>query len=193
MWEAVRLDVDRLRQELGGSRILVTGAAGSIGSEICRQLATFEPEIMVLFDRAESPLYFIDLELRRTFPFLKFAPVVGDILDRSRVEEVIQSYALQIVYHAAAYKHVPLMEVHPFEAMQNNIFGTETVALAAKKGGVKKFVFISTDKAVKPVGIMGMTKRVAEGLLLSLNGGPTTFIAVSGGSGNPCRHPLGHQ
>ncbi len=180
--EAVRLDVDRLRQELGGSRILVTGAAGSIGSEICRQLATFGPEIMVLFDRAESPLYFIDLEIRRTFPFLKVVPVVGDILDRSLVEEVIQSFALQIVYHAAAYKHVPLMEVYPLEAMQNNIFGTETVALAAKKRGVKKFVFISTDKAVRPVGIMGMTKRVAEGLLCSLNGGPTTFIAVRFGN-----------
>jgi len=109
-------------------------------------------------------------------------PVVGDILDRQKVEEVITAYAPEVIYHAAAYKHVPLMEAHPLEAIENNVFGTETVALAARRGGVEKFVLISTDKAVRPVGIMGMTKRMAEWLLLSLNGGPTTFVAVRFGN-----------
>lgn len=180
--EAIRLDLDGLRQGLQGKRILVTGAAGSIGSELCRQLAAFEPEALILFERAESSLYFIDMELKREHPSLKVISVIGDILDRQRVEEVIQTYAPDVLYHAAAYKHVPLMEEHPLEALQNNIFGTEMVAGAARRGGVKKLVFISTDKAVRPVGIMGMTKRVAECLLLSLNGGPTTFVAVRFGN-----------
>lgn len=180
--EPVRLDSDRVRRELQGKRILVTGAGGSIGAELCRQLAASEPEMLLLLDRAESSLYFIDLELRGAYSHLKVIPIVGDILDRLKMEEVIQVYAPDVLYHAAAYKHVPLMEEHPLEAMQNNIFGTEIVALAARQGSVKKFVFVSTDKAVSPVGIMGMTKRVAESLLLSLNGGPTTFLAVRFGN-----------
>jgi FlaA1/EpsC-like NDP-sugar epimerase len=180
--EPVRLEVDRLRAELRGRRILVTGAGGSIGSELCRQLAVFEPELLVLFERAESSLYFVDVELRQQHPHLSVVPVVGDILDPRKVEEVLEAYRPDVVYHAAAYKHVPLMEAHPLEAVENNILGTEVVALAARRAGVKKFVFISTDKAVRPVGIMGMTKRVAECLLLSLNGGPTTFVAVRFGN-----------
>ncbi|MFQ5658311.1 MAG: polysaccharide biosynthesis protein, partial [Candidatus Methylomirabilales bacterium] len=180
--EAVRLDRHRLRRELQEKRILVTGAAGSIGSEICRQLATFEPEMLLLFDRAESSLYFIDLELRRACPSLKVIPVVGDILDRQKVEEVIRVHAPDLVYHAAAYKHVPLMETHPLEAIQNNVFGTETVVEAARQGKVKKLVFVSTDKAVRPIGVMGMTKRLAEGLLHACNGGPTAFVAVRFGN-----------
>jgi FlaA1/EpsC-like NDP-sugar epimerase len=180
--EAVRLDLDRLREELWGRRILVTGAGGSIGSELCRQLAAFEPERLVLFERAENSLYFIHLELQSRHRKLQVVPVVGDILDRQKVEEVITAYAPEVIYHAAAYKHVPLMEAHPLEAIENNVFGTETVASAARRGGVNKFVLISTDKAVRPVGVMGMTKRVAECLLLSLDGGPTTFVAVRFGN-----------
>ena len=180
--EAVRLDLDRLREELQGRRILVTGAGGSIGSELCRQLAALEPELLVLFERAENSLYFVHMELQSRHRKLHAVPVVGDILDRRKVEEVITAYAPEVIYHAAAYKHVPLMEAHPLEAIQNNVFGTETVALAARDRGVKKFVLISTDKAVRPVGLMGMTKRVAECLLLSLNGGPTTFVAVRFGN-----------
>jgi FlaA1/EpsC-like NDP-sugar epimerase len=180
--EAVRLDLDRLRQELQGKRILVTGAGGSIGSELCRQLAAFEPEMILLFERAESALYFIDLELRRAWPSLKVVPIVGDILDGRRVEEVIRAYAPDLLYHAAAYKHVPLMEEHALEGIANNVFGTESVAVAARQGGLRKFVLISTDKAVKPVGIMGMTKRVAEGLLQLYRDGPTTFVAVRFGN-----------
>lgn len=180
--EAVRLDLDRLRRELQGKRILVTGAAGSIGSELCRQLATFEPETLILFERAESSLYFVDLELRRQHPRLQVIPVVGDILDRRRIKEVIRAYTPDLLYHAAAYKHVPLMEEHPLEGILNNVFGTESVAVAAQEGGLKKFVLISTDKAVSPVGIMGMTKRVAECLIQVCNGGLTAFVAVRFGN-----------
>lgn len=180
--EAVRLDLDGLRREIQGRRILVTGAAGSIGSELCRQLAAFEPEILLLFDRVESSLYFIDLELKRKYPFLKIVPIVGDILDRRRVEEVIRAHAPDLLYHAAAYKHVPLMEEHPLQAILNNVFGTEAVAVAAREGGLNKFVLISTDKAVRPIGIMGMTKRVAECLIQACNGSPTTFVAVRFGN-----------
>lgn len=180
--QALQLDVERLREEIQGKRILVTGAAGSIGSELCRQLSVFEPELLLLFDRAESALYFMDLELRREYPSLKIIPVVGDILERTRVQEVVDTYNPDLVYHAAAYKHVPLMEAHPLEAIQNNIFGTETVALVAQQGKVKKFVFISTDKAVKPVGVMGMTKRIAEGVLQACNDGRTIFVAVRFGN-----------
>lgn len=180
--EVVRLDLDRLREELRGRRVLVTGAGGSIGSELSRQLAVFEPELLILFERAESSLYFLDLELRRSYPGLQVIPVVGDILNRRKVEEVFEAYCPEVVYHAAAYKHVPLMEAYPLEAIENNVFGTEVVALAAQQYGVKKMVFISTDKAVRPVGIMGMTKRVAESLLLALNGGPTQFVAVRFGN-----------
>jgi FlaA1/EpsC-like NDP-sugar epimerase len=180
--EAVRLDVNKLEQELQGRRILVTGAGGSIGSELCRQLAVFKPELLILYERAESSLYFTDLDLRRAYPHLQVVPVVGDILDQQKVKEVMQTYAPDVLYHAAAYKHVPLMQAHPVEAIENNVFGTEAVALAACQAGVKKFVFISTDKAVHPVGVMGMTKHVAESLLRSLNGGPTTFVAVRFGN-----------
>lgn len=180
--DAVQMDLGRLRGELQGKRILVTGAGGSIGAELCRQLATFEPEMLLLFDRAESSLYFIDLEIRRAHPSVKVVPIVGDILDRQQVEEVIQAYAPALLYHAAAYKHVPLMEEHPIRAIQNNVFGTEVVVAAARQGGVKKFVLISTDKAVKPVSIMGMTKRVAEDLLQIYNGGSTSFVAVRFGN-----------
>lgn len=144
---------------------MVTGAAGSIGFELCRQLADLEPEILVLFDRAESSLYFVGLELRNLHSTLKVVPIIGDIFNRQRVEEVIRACAPDVLYHAAAYKHVPLVEDHPLEGIGNNIFGTEAVAVGARDAGVKKFILISTDKAVNPVGIMGMTKRMAECLL----------------------------
>jgi len=180
--EVIHLDLEQLRTDFRGKRILVTGAAGSIGSELCRQLARFEPEMLILFDRAESPLYFIDLELKRDHPYLKIDSIVGDISDDHQMNDIIHTFSPEILYHAAAYKHVPLMEAHPLEAIQNNIFGAEKVARAAEQGQVSKFVFISTDKAVNPVGIMGMTKRLAECLLLSLNGCSTKFVAVRFGN-----------
>ena len=178
----IRLDFEQIRQGINGRRVLVTGAAGSIGSQLSRQLATFEPETLVLFDRAESGLYFTELELRRLHKDLRIVPVVGDILDRRKVEEVLDSHSPEVVYHTAAYKHVPLMEEHPLEAIENNVFGTEIVARASQERKVKRFVLISTDKAVNPVAIMGMTKRLAECLLLSLNGFSTAFVTVRFGN-----------
>lgn len=181
--EPIRLDIQRLRGELCGKRVLVSGAAGSIGSELCRQLAGFEPELLILFDRAESPLHSIDLELRRAYPGVKLAVVIGDLLDKVRVEELFSRHAPEIVYHAAAYKHVPMMEDHPVEAIRNNVLGTEILAHVALGASVVKFALISTDKAVKPVSIMGMTKRVGEDLLLSLmHSGRTTFVSVRFGN-----------
>ncbi len=180
--EPVRLDFDMLRKEIHGKRILVTGAAGSIGSELCRQLAGFGPENIILFDRAESGLYFIQHEIKSSYPEICIVPIVGDILNRLQVEEVIRDYAPEIIYHAAAYKHVPLMEEQPFEAIRNNVLGTEIIALAAGRASVRKFVLISTDKAVTPVGIMGMTKRMAEGVIQVSNGGSTSFVAVRFGN-----------
>ncbi len=139
--EPVRLDLDRLRDELQGKRILVTGAGGSIGSELCRQLATFKPERLVLFERAETSLYFVDLELRQAHPQLQVIPVLGDILDRHKAQEVFAAYRPEVVYHAAAYKHVPFMEKHPLDAIQNKIFGTEIVADVACQWGVTKSRF----------------------------------------------------
>ena len=180
--EPVQLDVEGIRREIFGKRIIVTGAGGSIGSELARQIANFDPELLILFERSETSLYAIDLELRGTHPDKQIVAVMGDILHPKRVEEVIERYSPDIVYHAAAYKHVPLVETNPLEAVENNIFGTEALALAAIKGGVKKFVFVSTDKAVKPVSVMGMTKKVAENLLLSLQGDSTMFVSVRFGN-----------
>ncbi|MGH7303313.1 MAG: polysaccharide biosynthesis protein, partial [Candidatus Rokuibacteriota bacterium] len=163
--EAVSLQSGQLGREFRGRRILVTGAAGSVGSELCRQLIMFEPEVLVVFDRAESGLYFLDLELKRQQRACRVVPVVGDVLDLARLEEVVREHAPDLIYHAAAYKHVPLMEDHPLDAITNNLFGTESVLAAGLKAGVKKVVLISTDKAVRPISVMGMTKRMAECLL----------------------------
>ncbi len=175
-------DLELLREKIAGRRVLVTGGAGSIGSELARQIAGFEPEVLVLYDRAESDLHITTLELHDSFPDTRIVPVIGDIMDEQRIRAVMRDFAPQLVYHAAAYKHVAMMEAHPIEAIKNNVFGTETVAKAAIDGGATEFVLISTDKAVRPVGIMGMTKRVAEFVIRSLAGQGTTFVAVRFGN-----------
>jgi len=133
----------------------------------CRRVLRYNGFVV---ERAESSLYFLEQELSQDGRAVKIIPVVGDIMDRWKVEEVFQQYIPEIVYHAAAYKHVPLMEAHPLVAIENNVFGTEIVAQAARGAGVRRFVLVSTDKAVRSVGIMGMTKRVAECLVLALEG-----------------------
>ncbi len=180
--EPVRFDAGLVREQVAGRTVLVTGAAGSIGSEICRQLAPLGPGRLVLLDQAESNLYFLCMELRRAHPDLALEAVVGSVLDRDHLGEVMRAHSPEIVYHAAAYKHVPLMEAQPLSAIQNNVFGTEAVARAAVGSGVRRAVLVSTDKAVSPVGVMGMTKRVAEGVVRTLNGGPTLFAAVRFGN-----------
>ncbi len=177
-----RLEEDQIRACIEGNVVMVTGAAGSIGSELCRQIARFGPAGIVGFEIAESPLFEIDREMRQSFPDIPFYPEIGSIQNRARIDEVLRQYSPSVVYHAAAYKHVPLMEAHVFEAIENNIFGTYNMAIAAAEHGVDDFVMISSDKAVRPTNVMGATKRVAELLLLALQNGRTKYVAVRFGN-----------
>jgi len=180
----VPLDNSLLRRDITGRTVLVTGAAGSIGAELCRQVAWLSPSKLVMFEIAETALFELELELREAFPSVRLIPEIGDIRDRRRVTEVISAHRPSVIYHAAAYKHVPVMEVHPAEAVKNNILGTKIVAEAAVECAVERFVLVSTDKAVRPTNVMGATKRVAEILAQEMNrsGGPTIFIAVRFGN-----------
>ncbi|MBK9168946.1 MAG: polysaccharide biosynthesis protein [Bryobacterales bacterium] len=178
---AIELDQHAICAKLTGQTVLVTGAAGSIGSELCRQIAAFGPALILGLDTAETGLFHLERELRERFPSAAFCPVVGSIRDRRRLAEVFRTHRPHVVYHAAAYKHVPMMESHLIEAVENNILGTRNVALAAIDSGVSDFVMISTDKAVNPTNIMGATKRVAELLIRTLDT-PTTFISVRFGN-----------
>lgn len=155
--------------KIRGKRVLVTGAGGSIGSELSRQIAALQPERLVLFERSENNLYHIQLDLLRQFPGVPLEAVLGDILDGEKVEQVFSAHRPQVVFHAAAYKHVPMMEKNPLEAVQNNILGTHQVITAADRHGADEFVLISTDKAVYPTSVMGATKRAAEMLVRYFN------------------------
>ncbi len=179
---AVHLEEGQIRDRLQGKVVLVTGAAGSIGSELCRQIARFRPAGIVGFEIAESPLFEIDREMRQSFPQVPFYPEIGSIQNSARLDDVLRRYRPKVVYHAAAYKHVPLMEAHVFEAVENNIFGTYNVAAAAAAHGVEDFVLISSDKAVRPANVMGATKRVAELILVALQNGHTRYVAVRFGN-----------
>lgn len=178
----IRLEEGRIRETIENKMVLVTGAAGSIGSELCRQIARFHPAGIVGFEIAESPLFEIDREMRQTFPGVPFYPEIGSIQNHARLDEVFDQYSPAVVYHAAAYKHVPLMEAHVFEAIENNVFGTFNVADVAKHHGVEAVVMISSDKAVRPTNVMGATKRVAELLLRGMQNGGTQFVAVRFGN-----------
>ncbi len=179
----VHLDQKRIRARIQGKVVMVTGAAGSIGSEICRQIAGFDPLAIIGFDEAETPLFQIDRELRGSFPQLIFHPEIGSIARPDILRNVMQRHRPSILCHAAAYKHVPMMERHVFAAVENNIFGTYQVALASVNQGVEDFVMISSDKAVRPTSMMGATKRAAELVIRSLQTeGGTRFIAVRFGN-----------
>jgi FlaA1/EpsC-like NDP-sugar epimerase len=180
--DAVQLDRNLLERELRGKRILVTGAGGSIGSALCHELAALHPEALILFERAESSLFFAEFRLNMRHPDLKVIPILGDILNRDKLDRVIREHRPEVIYHTAAYKHVPIAEVHPLEAIENNVLGTETLARAAIEGKVEKFVSISTDKAVNPVGVMGMTKRIGERILMGMDSPTTTFVVVRFGN-----------
>ncbi len=161
--DPVQLDGAGLHEQLTDKVVLVTGAGGSIGSELCRQIGRFAPKTLVLFESGELALYNMEQELNKEFPQLDIVYLAGDVRDEVRLEQVFAGYRPSVVFHAAAYKHVPLMEHHnAWQAVRNNVFGTWRVAACAQKHGVKKFVLISTDKAVNPTNVMGTTKRMAE-------------------------------
>ena len=180
----VVLDQKELNLYFEGKTILVTGAGGSIGSEICRQIARFSPKRLLLLGHGENSIYLIHRELQEKYgKSIELIPVIADVQDRERIFDIMATYRPNVVYHAAAHKHVPLMEYNPHEAVKNNIFGTKNVAEAAKAANVEKFIMISTDKAVNPPNVMGATKRVAEMIVTGLNeSGKTQFAAVRFGN-----------
>ena len=167
--KTIQIDVDGIQEQLNQKRILITGAAGSIGSEIVRQLMKFETSLIILNDQSESALHDLYLELGDLHQVKNFHAFIGDVRDKSRMEHLFETYRPHYVYHAAAYKHVPLMEDNPSEAIKVNVLGTKTIADLSVKYGVMKFVMISTDKAVNPTNVMGASKRVAEIYVQSLN------------------------
>jgi FlaA1/EpsC-like NDP-sugar epimerase len=167
--KTIEIDIDGIQNQLKGKRILITGAAGSIGSEIVRQLLKFETGLIILCDQSETALHHIYLELEEHHANTNFHAFVGDVKDQKRMQHLFDTYKPHYVYHAAAYKHVPLMEGNPAEAIKTNVMGTKTIADLAVKYGVQKFVMISTDKAVNPTNVMGASKRIAEIYVQSLN------------------------
>ncbi len=182
--DTVVLDDAGLHGLLTGKIVMVTGAGGSIGSEMCRQVARFAPASLVLFELSEFALYTIEQELQQTFPALNFICLVGDVRDAARVDEIMQRYQPSVLFHAAAYKHVPLMEQHnAWQAIRNNVLGTWTVARAAQRWGIAKFVMISTDKAINPTNVMGASKRLAEMVCQALQpSADTGFVMVRFGN-----------
>ena len=165
----ININTDNVRQIISGKIALVSGAAGSIGSELVRQITKYQPKAIVLLEQAESPLHDITLDLRNDFPEIRFIPLIGDVRNRERVEEVFRDFRPDVIFHAAAYKHVPLMESHPNEAIQANVMGTKNMADMAVKYGTERFVMISTDKAVNPTNVMGCSKRICEIYVQSLD------------------------
>ena len=183
--EEVKLDMDSIKDQITGKVILVTGAGGSIGSELCRQVMKFNPKQLLLLGHGENSIYQIHQEMLNTHKGnqTEFVPIIADVQDRKLIFELMAEFKPDIVYHAAAHKHVPLMEYNPREAVKNNVYGTKNVAEAAKANNVKNFVMISTDKANHPTSVMGSTKRMAEMIVTSLNeAGKTKFSAVRFGN-----------
>ncbi|MBE7342531.1 polysaccharide biosynthesis protein [Staphylococcus haemolyticus] len=183
--EPVELDMAMISKELTHKTVLVTGAGGSIGSEICRQVCKFQPERILLLGHGENSIYLIHQELSDMYKDkIEIVPLIADVQNFARMNEIMNEYKPYAVYHAAAHKHVPLMEYNPPEAFRNNVLGTRNTALAAKKSGVRKFVMVSTDKAVNPPNVMGASKRMAEMVIQNLNeeNGYTDFVAVRFGN-----------
>lgn len=184
--ESIKLDNVNIIREVVDKVVMVTGAAGSIGSEICRQLIQYHPSKIIMVDQAESPMYDLQFELKSNEPYKQFFDkmvfVIGNVKDKRRMEEVFSEHKPQIIYHAAAYKHVPFMEENPYEAIFVNVFGTKNIADLAIKYGAQKFVMISTDKAVNPTNVMGATKRMAEIYIQSRSTDTTHFVTTRFGN-----------
>jgi FlaA1/EpsC-like NDP-sugar epimerase len=182
--EQVKINLDEIMGYISGRVVLVTGGGGSIGSELCRQIAVHQPKLLIIFDIYENTTYNLQLELRRTFPELNLEVLIGSVRNTHRVDMIFDTYHPEIVFHAAAHKHVPLMEDSPNEAIKNNVFGTLNVAQAAGRTGTARMVLISTDKAVNPTNIMGASKRICEMIIQGIQGQypGTNFVAVRFGN-----------
>ncbi|MCX7924097.1 MAG: polysaccharide biosynthesis protein [Clostridia bacterium] len=181
--EPIKLDVEEMASYIAGRVVLVTGGGGSIGSELCRQIASFNPKQLIILDNYENNVYDIQNELLFKYSALNLITVIANIRDKQRLENIFKKYKPDVVFHAAAHKHVPLMEANPTEAVKNNVFGTLNVAECADKFGAKRFVLISTDKAVNPTNVMGATKRIAEMVIQAINKhSKTEFVAVRFGN-----------
>lgn len=181
--DPVKLDTKNVSAYITGKVVLITGAGGSIGSEICRQVAKMQPQKMLLLGKGENSIYEISQELSIEYPQIRKVPIIADVRDEERINGIMDHFHPHVVFHAAAHKHVPLMEYQPMEAVRNNVLGTKVVAEAASKNGVETFVMISTDKAVNPTSVMGCTKRVAEMFVQSMNSiSETRFAAVRFGN-----------
>jgi FlaA1/EpsC-like NDP-sugar epimerase len=181
--DPVELDMAAISAAMEGHVVMVSGAGGSIGSELCRQVCRFKPSALLLVEQAENALFFIHRELERTFPQVTLVPLIVDVADAARVDEVFAAHRPTVVFHAAAHKHVPMMEWNPGEAVKNNVFGTKTLADAADRHGAERFVMISTDKAVNPTSVMGVSKRVAEIYVQALSQrSRTRFVTVRFGN-----------
>jgi FlaA1/EpsC-like NDP-sugar epimerase len=160
--KTVRMELDKIGNYATGEAVLITGAGGSIGSELCRQIARFDPSPLILLDCAENNLFQVEMEFARDYPQFEYIPILGNILNSTLLDNIFQAYHPRVVFHAAAYKHVPMMELNPWEAVHNNIQGTQSILEAVQRYGVERFVFVSTDKAVRPANVMGASKRVGE-------------------------------
>ena len=183
--DVIKLDEKKIGNYLKGQRVLITGAGGSIGSELCRQICKYAPEMILLYERAESPLYEIEMELKKNFDNINVEPLLSDICDMNELEKLFEKYRPDTVFHAAAYKHVPMLELQPWKAVTNNVFGTANLIKTAVKYKTERFVFVSTDKAVRPTNVMGATKRLAEMLVHGKNGHAlceTKFMTVRFGN-----------
>jgi len=183
--EIITLDEEKIGTHLKDQNVLVTGAGGSIGSELCRQICRFKPEKIILFERAESPLHAIELELKQAYKDVQVVPILGDIQDTNQLNKAFEAKRPHIVFHAAAYKHVPMLEIQPWRAIDNNVFGTKNLIGISTAYGVARFVFVSTDKAVRPANVMGASKRLSEMLVQGQNGcglSDTKFMIVRFGN-----------
>ena len=181
--DPINVNIDEILRYIGGKVIMVTGGGGSIGSELCRQIAKSNPKQLIIFDIYENNAYDIQMELKRKYPDLDLITLIGSVRNTARLDYVLGTYHPELIFHAAAHKHVPLMEESPNEAIKNNVFGTYKMAQAADKYGVKKFVLISTDKAVNPTNIMGASKRLCEMVVQMMNReSKTEFVAVRFGN-----------
>ncbi len=185
--DPIRVNMDEIYQQIKGKTILVTGGGGSIGGELCRQVAAHDPKLLIIFDIYENTTYGIELELREKHPSLNLKVLIGSVRDSRRINQVFETYKPDIVYHAAAHKHVPLMEYSPNEAIKNNVIGTYKTAYAAMRHGTSRFILVSTDKAVNPTNIMGASKRLCEMVVQSLD------VVSRYGQGGALRLPLMHD